>query len=248
MGACLWADGIVYGQCAAAAWEVEGGRWRPPEVAAPRHMKRRSCEVIARRITSLGPRDVTKIGALPVTSPVRTIIDLAASVHETKVEIAFEQLLRRGLLTPRGLLQRLDELGPARLPGTGVIRDIAESRLGVGTMTESELETLVRRWLRKYGFPDPVFQHWVTLPDYGPARLDCAYPELKIGIEADSYTWHSGRRSFERDRARNSELASFGWIIIQTTQAEIQRRPERAANRLKRARVQRLGNRGPYES
>lgn len=93
----------------------------------------------------------------------------------------------------------------------------------------ASFERLMRRGLRKHGFPEPVFQHWVTPPDYGPARLDCAYPDLKIGIEADSYKWHSSRVAFERDRARNREFASLGWIIIQTTKREIQRFFHRAA-------------------
>jgi hypothetical protein len=114
-------------------------------------------------------------------------------------------------------LERLDELGSMRKTACRELRALAESRRGQRAWTESELETLLRRWLRRSGFPEPVFQYWVILPDYGPARLDAAYPELKIGIEADSYKWHSGRQAFERDRARISEFASLGWIIIQTT-------------------------------
>jgi very-short-patch-repair endonuclease len=98
----------------------------------------------------------------------------------------------------------------------------------------------VRRWLRKFGFPEPVFQYEVTLPDYGLARLDFTYPDLRVGVEADSFRWHSGRSAFERDRARISEFASLGWIVIQTTDREITRHPERVANRLRRARNQRL--------
>lgn len=104
-----------------------------------------------------------------------------------------------------------------------------------GPFRDTELETLVDAWRRRYGFPQSVFQYWVTLPDYGPARLDFAYPELKVGVEADSYAWHLGRKAFERDRARISELASLGWIIIQTTLREIERHPDRVANRLRRA-------------
>lgn len=249
MAGCLWAgDGVAFGLSAAAAWELEGGRWTPPEIAARRRMRTGSGRLIARRISTFGPTDLARIGALPVTSALRTIIDLAPRVPESTLEIALDQQLRRGLITVGGLIRRLNELDSTRKPGLRVLRDLAHARRAHGVATESELETLMRWWLRTYGFPEPCFQHWVTLPDYGPARLDCAYPDLRIGIEADSYRWHSSRAAFERDRARNSEFASLGWIIIQTTKREIQRFPRRVANRLRRARERRLGNRGPIGS
>jgi hypothetical protein len=94
MGTCLWANGVAYGRCAAAAWELEGGRWRPPEIAAAKQMKKAPFGAVVRRITTLDPIDVTRIGVLPVTSALRTVIDLAAFVPEATLEIAFEQLLR----------------------------------------------------------------------------------------------------------------------------------------------------------
>lgn len=246
LGTCLWGGpgAAAVGRCAAAVWELEGGLWTPVEVSAPRRLKPRTSAIRTHRISTYGPDDLIWLGAVPVTSSVRTLIDLASRVDETPVEIALDQLLRRGRLVLPRLLRRLDELAAARLPGLRVLRELAEIRRRAGPGTESELETLVRRWLRTFGFPQPVFQYWVTLPDYGPARLDFAYPDLKIGIEADSYKWHSGRRAFERDRARISEFASLGWLIIQTTRQEIKRSPAAVATRLRRARARRLGNGG----
>jgi hypothetical protein len=245
MAACLWArDGIAFGLTAAAAWELEGGSWTPPEIATRRRMTNPDGRVISRRISTFCRTDRTKIGVLPVTSPARAIIDLSCRVPEAVLEIALDQLLRRGLLTVERLLRRVQDLSSTRTPGLAVLRDLARSRSGSSAQTETELETLMRWWLREYGFPEPAWQYWVTLPDYGPARLDCAYPELRIGIEADSYKWHSSRRAFERDRSRNSELASLGWLIIQTTKGEIEADPLRLATRLRRARSKRLENRG----
>lgn len=122
-----------------------------------------------------------------------------------------------------------------KLPGLALLTEFLDDRDPDRAMTDTELETLVNAWRRRYGFRKPVFQHWVNLPDYGPARLDFAYPDILVGIEADSFEWHSGRAAFERDRARISEFASLGWIIIQTTFREIERYPDRVAKRLRRA-------------
>jgi hypothetical protein len=132
------------------------------------------------------------------------------------------------------------ELTSARLAGMGVLRTLISERVPNCAFRPTELETLVRRWLRRYSYPEPIFQFWVQLPDYGPSRLDFAYPELQIGVEADSYAWHSGREAFERDRVRNSEYASLGWIIIQTTHREIESCPDRPARRLRAAFDQRM--------
>lgn len=241
LAACLWAgDGaFVCGRTAAAAWGLEGGTWVPIEIVSPRQLCTGNTPVVARRSRTHSRADVTFLGPLPITTPVRTLIDLAASVSEKTLDLAMDQCLRTGRVTLDALDNRVDNLGSARLRGSGKLRSLIAERDPQWAYGPTELETLVRRWLRKYSFPDPVFQFWVRLPEYGPSRLDFAYPDLHIGIEADSYAWHSGRQAFERDRARNSEYASVGWIIIQTTHREIENYPDRPARRLRAAFNQR---------
>jgi len=227
-------EAVVLGRCAAAAWSLAGGSWDPPEISSPRCLRRPGSKIIARRCSSLEARDVTRLGALPITGLCRTVIDLCGQADARTAEMAFDQALRRGV-SPAALRRRAEELRSMRLPGLGLLTEFLDDRDPDRAMTDTELETLVNAWRRRFGFPKPVFQHWVTLPDYGPARLDFAYPEVLVGIEADSFEWHSGRAAFERDRARISEFASLGWIIIQTTLREIERYPDRVANRLRRA-------------
>lgn len=226
---------VVMGRSAAAVWQLEGGRHLPTEIASRRQLVARVPGVDARRCHSIEPCDVTRLAGLPVTNRVRTLIDMSALAAERTLDIALDQVLRAEPSSLSRLVQRIEDLRSARLRGIQVLRRLVEERDPNRAMTETELETLVRRWLTRYGFPEPVFQYWVVLPQYGRARLDFAYPEKLIGVEADSYAWHSSRESFERDRARNSELASLGWIVLQTTSREIERHPDRPAERLRRA-------------
>jgi very-short-patch-repair endonuclease len=46
------------------------------------------------------------------------------------------------------------------------------------------------------------------------ARLDAAYPALRIGIEADGYEWHSSPPDWLRDRRRQNALVSREWTIL----------------------------------
>jgi very-short-patch-repair endonuclease len=237
MAAHLYAGpwSIVFGRSAAAAWGISGGSLSPPEVASPRQLKVFGLNIVARHSTSIVAGDVTQLDCLPITNRVRTLIDLSALVDGRTLEIALDEVLRAHPSSLRRLKERMDELRAKRLRGTKLLRRLIEERDPDKAMTESGLETRVRRWLKRFGFPEPEFQYWVKLPQYGPARLDFAYPDKRIGIEADSYAWHSGREAFERDRARNSEFASVGWIILQTTSREIDAHPERPAARLRRA-------------
>ena len=52
-------------------------------------------------------------------------------------------------------------------------------------------------------------------------QLDGAFPALKLGIEADSSTFHSAPEKVSTDRRRDMELATQGWTILRFTEDEI---------------------------
>jgi hypothetical protein len=237
MAAHLYAGegSAMTGLSAAAVWGLEGGRILPAQVAVPRQLQVATAKIVGHRCTSLSACDTTRLDRLPITNRVRTLIDMSAYVDERTLDIALDQVLRVRPGALHLLSKRMDQLRGARLRGITMLRRLLADRDPAKAMTETELETLLRRWFQSSGFTEPVFQHRVELPQYGPARLDAAYPEKLIGVEADSYAWHSGRAEFERGRARISEFASLGWIILQTTSREIERYPDRPAARLRRA-------------
>ena len=55
--------------------------------------------------------------------------------------------------------------------------------------------------------------------------MDFAYPELLVGIEADSYRHHSSRTDWARDRTRNNLLVAIGWRILPVTWEDLVDRP-----------------------
>jgi very-short-patch-repair endonuclease len=56
------------------------------------------------------------------------------------------------------------------------------------------------------------------------ARIDFAYPDSRIAIEAKSYRWHSGRSDWARDEDRLRNLRDIGWRVIEVTDEDISRR------------------------
>lgn len=57
-------------------------------------------------------------------------------------------------------------------------------------------------------------------------QLDGAFPGVKLGIEADSETFHSSPDKQASDRQRDMLLATQGWHILRFTDAEIGEQPD----------------------
>jgi very-short-patch-repair endonuclease len=58
------------------------------------------------------------------------------------------------------------------------------------------------------------------------ARVDFAYPELKIAIECDSKKHHFGRGDWENDIERRTRLAALGWLVIHVSWDILINRPD----------------------
>jgi len=84
----------------------------------------------------------------------------------------------------------------------------------------------VAQLLRRAGLPRPEVQWEVR--DHGRllARVDFAYPHVKLGIEADGFRHHSGRVAWQRDRVRGNALTSRGWRILRVTWEDVTARPD----------------------
>jgi very-short-patch-repair endonuclease len=60
----------------------------------------------------------------------------------------------------------------------------------------------------------------------GTWEADLLWGEQRLVVEADSYTFHSTRGSFERDRRKDQELQAAGWRVIRFTWRQVPGEPE----------------------
>lgn len=92
--------------------------------------------------------------------------------------------------------------------------------------TGSRFETRFNRLLRKAGLPLP--QRQVEIHDGGRfvGRVDFAYPDVKILIEADGYLWHSGRQAWQSDGTKGNVFGLQGWLILRFTTEDLKERPD----------------------
>ena len=216
LAACLAAGG------AAAASELTAGRlWglRLPQPAAidlvgPR---RRLDGVRSHQSTTLVPEDLTRLGALPLTSVARTLVDCAGAVAPEHLGAVVDDALRRGLVRLdqlRAVHERVDT-GPGRRP-TVAMRDVLEERRASYSPGDSAPEAEIVAVLTARGLPAPVLGHRVRV---GRSRykLDISWPESMVGIEFDSWDFHRTFTSFHKDRERHRRLVAAGWTILLVT-------------------------------
>lgn len=179
--------------------------------------KRSRPGVIVHRV-DLRPEDVTRVDGLPVTTPARTLLDLAEVAGAAAFDAAFHYCLHRRLTTVAAVQATAQRRGAGR-PGAATVREALAAYSG-GRAAGSPLETRVDRVLRKSALPPYRRQHEVCVG--GRRRyLDFAWPEHRVALEVDGYRWHSSRGAWESDRARARELRLAGWTIVGATHDDV---------------------------
>jgi hypothetical protein len=170
---------------------------------------------------SLPDVDITIVEAIPVTTPERTLLDVAGVVSRDLVEEALDDTLRRGLSSLARLRWRLEEVGGVGTPGTAPLREMIEAR-SAGGIPQSVFETRWLRIMRRAGLPQPELQYEIRDGGRLVARVDFAYPDAKLAIEAEGRRWHTGRVRFEQDLARRNALTKLRWQVIHVTWSDLE--------------------------
>lgn len=235
MAACLWGgeSAVLSHRAAGALWQLDGVTRGPVEVTVRRGRTLYAPGVSVHLSAALPPAEVRRVEGIPVTSPERTLIDLAAVLGERGLELALEDALRRGLTTPERISDRLGELGGKGRRGCTTLRRLLEMR--GGGRAESVLEVDVERFLRARGLAGYFVRQYAVWDGERWRRLDWAAPDQMVALEADSWRYHGGRRAWSSDRARNDRLEALGWRFVGITRQGVDREPDLLDARIRRA-------------
>jgi hypothetical protein len=233
VGLTLPAGAGLAGRTAGVLWGVAdlAAADDPVEVLLPRGMRWNAGEGVRVRAAAQGQRLVQRGGWL-CTTRVDTAVDLLRWRPVEDGVVLLDRLVKEGMV-------RLDAVREAaaalpRLQGSARAREA--SRLADG-LAESPQESRLRLLIGRSGLPAPIAQHRVFDDQGFIARVDFAYPELRIAIEYDGL-WHGERRAFLDDRRRLNRLVAAGWVVLHVTLDDL-RRPELLMARIRALRVQR---------
>jgi len=174
-----------------------GARWHPGN------------GIVVRRTKSV--LRLERVRRWPCTSRVDTAVGLIRRGDPDEAVVLLDRLLAGGLTTPMDVRDAVAVLPPGR--GSAQARRVADL---ADAYAQSPQETRLRLLLLSGGLPAPVTQFRV-FDDVGfVARLDLAYPELRIAIEYDGL-WHAESRAFLADRRRLNRLQAAGWVVVHVT-------------------------------
>jgi very-short-patch-repair endonuclease len=246
LAACWATHGLAAAshRSAAELWDLPGATTEHIEVTCHRFRRALTTGLVVHETTLLRPEDVEELDGIPVTTVEQTLLGLAAVMGPTVVEMAIDRALQRKLTTRVQLEAFVGDKGGRGRNGIGVLRDLLRQYDPLAGVPESAMETKLKRLLRSHGLPTPEFQHVIRHEGRFIARVDAAYPDLKIAIEYDSYEHHTGKRAIVRDNDRRNTFRDIGWDLITFTAVDLQQDGGLALKALRTARSEALASAG----
>jgi very-short-patch-repair endonuclease len=216
----LPAGAAIGGLSAAYLWGVDlVPPGAPVTVVAPRARSMRRTARVRIHYTTFGEDDVTTFAGLPVTTSERTAFDLGRRASRSQALVAVDALLHRKVLR----IEDLRSIARERLGWPGAAQLAEVLRLSE-PLSESPMETRLRLQLLDAGLPTPQAQFEVRDGSRLIARVDLAWPDLRLAAEYEG-DHHREQTQFRRDIARLNALRTAGWTVIRLTADDVLRRP-----------------------
>ncbi|MGH2952728.1 MAG: DUF559 domain-containing protein [Solirubrobacterales bacterium] len=209
---------------AARLWKLIDSLPREVEVTVRRSWRpdRPGIRVYTTRVLTHG--EVRNFRGIPVTSPARTVLDMGAVEPADEHERIVAEALGTRLVTEQDLLDVLER--NRHRPGATPLRLLIEGD-GNPARTRSRAERTLLKLLRASPLPAPE-----TNAQVDPYEIDLLWRDHRLAVEFDSWSFHSRRPKFERDRVRDADLQAQGFRVIRVTWRQLTREPEAVVARI----------------
>jgi hypothetical protein len=171
-----------------------------------------------RYLPSLRQSDIVDHEGLPVTSPVRTVLDLAMWCGERKLASIVDGAVRDRLLTEDQLRTARDEWRRKGRHGVlKLVRVLGDDPTRPNVVTvgrpESWLERTVLELFADAGLPPMVCQRRVIDSDGRLRRLDFNVIDTMLVVEVEGQRGHADRNSRAEDIERRAALTWSGFAV-----------------------------------
>jgi very-short-patch-repair endonuclease len=175
-------------------------------------VKRTRPDIVVHRRRTLTALEITHRHNIPVTTPICTIIDLAATRPRDEVEHAIGEADKRGYTDPEAIRAALDEID--QRPGEATLRKLLDRRTFV--LTDSKLERRFLPIAREAGLPLPITRRYAN-----SFRVDFQWPELGLVVETDGLRYHRTPAQQAKDRVRDQTHTAAGLTCLRFTHEQI---------------------------
>jgi len=193
---------------AAAAWDLRRTSGSVIDVSVPTHAGReRRAGIRLHRRGTMTLSEVTLHRGIPITTPARTVIDLARTLNGRVLEQLIDLADQRGLL----------DLADLRSANSASLRAALE-RYSPAPI-RSELEARFLRLCDEHRIPRPE-----TNVRIEGIEVDFVWRDRRLIVEVDGYAYHRSPSAFEEDRERDVVLTTSGWRVMRFTWRQIAQR------------------------
>jgi len=169
---------------------------------------------------------------IPVTTPVRALIDLATYLSPSRLERAVNEADIQGLVRVADLRAELE--GRAGQHGVRALRDLIDRH--AFRLTDSELERRFLRLVRSAGMPTPETGALVN-----GFRVDFFWHDLGLVVETDGGRFHRTAMQQTRDRKREHAHVEAGMLPLRFTHRQVRHESARVAATIRSAVEHRTG-------
>ena len=213
---------VLSHRSAGAHWGVLVVTSGPIDVMVPlRHGRcRRAGLAIHRPRLAPTADEVAVERGIPVTTPARTLLDLACVLPPDRLRRAVERAEELRIFDLAAIEATLHEHptshGARRLRQAVAVADPA--------LTRSELERRFLDLCREHAIPRPVVNAVVE-----GLEVDFFWPAARLVVETDGFEHHRTRAAFERDRERDALLARRGIRVLRFTDRQVTGEPATVA-------------------
>jgi very-short-patch-repair endonuclease len=198
---------------AAAAWDLMPAGSGATHVTVPGDPGRtRRAGIRVHRSATLTPADTTTHRGIPITTPLRTLLDVAATLKRRSLEQALDRAER--LIDFAELQQALT--AHRTRPGSPSLQAVLSTYTVGSVVTRSEQEERFLRLCDDHGLPRPE-----TNTRIEGMEVDFVWRDARLIVEVDGYKYHRLPTVFESDRERDVLLTLAGWRVLRFTWRQI---------------------------
>jgi very-short-patch-repair endonuclease len=183
-------------------------------VTVPRPGGRVNRPGIALHRAAITGAEVINAEGTPITSPCRTLVDLA--------DTSSRRTLERALDEAAYLRLDLSDLEPRHgRRGSGLLAQVLADHKPGTTLTRSQLEERFLALCRREGLQTPEVNKRVD-----GYEVDFLWRRQRLVVETDGRAAHGTGAAFERDRVRDAALTAAGWRVVRVTHRRLTHEPE----------------------
>lgn len=219
--AAVGADSAISDLSAAAELGVRLPHPQVVDITCPRALRPRPGIRLHRR--GLDGDEVRSIAGLPVTSPSRTLFDLASTVSARTLQRVANQAFVLRLITIEELIATGER--HRRRRGSPAFARLLAVLDPDGRTLRSPLEGRLDAFLRSRRFPPWETNQRLRIGT-DLIEPDVLWREQMVIVEADGRDPHLAPLTFASDRRRDRRLSARGWTPVRITSPDLESRPD----------------------